>query len=295
MGGVNVHDAWEHGVMPYTTTGVFGKSSNVGTLMLAQRIGPQRYSDMLDKFGLGQRTGVGLPGESDGLVPPIDQWSGSTFSNLPIGQGLSMTLLQMTGMYQTIANDGVRIPPRIIKATIAADGTRTEEPRPGGRAGGVAGDRADRAQHVARRRCNATRRATSRAPARRLRSTATRSPARPAPRSRSTPAAAATTTTSTGSRSRAWRTTDDPRYVIGIMMDNPQRTADGHAGHYDGAAVPQHRRLAVAAGERAAVTRPGPAADTAGHLSRVGIQLARGRHRPRAGNRPGRAGTVSSP
>ncbi|HXU64027.1 MAG TPA: penicillin-binding protein 2, partial [Polyangia bacterium] len=117
MGGVNVHDAWEHGTMPYTTTGVFGKSSNVGTLMLAQRIGPQRYAEMLQKFGLGQRTGVGLPGESAGLVPPIDQWSGSTFSNLPIGQGLSMTLLQMTGMYQAIANDGVRVPPRIIKTT----------------------------------------------------------------------------------------------------------------------------------------------------------------------------------
>ena len=69
MGGVNVHDAWEHGVMPYTTTGVFGKSSNVGTLMLAQRVGPERYYDMLGKFGLGQRTNVGLPGESAGLVP----------------------------------------------------------------------------------------------------------------------------------------------------------------------------------------------------------------------------------
>src|SRR6202790_964032 len=132
MGGVSVHDAWEHGVMPYTTTGVFGKSSNVGTLMLAQRIGPQRYADMLAKFGLGQRTGGGLPGESAGLVPPIDQWSRSTFSTLPIGQGLSMTLLQMTGMYQTIANDGLRVPPRIIKATIAPDGTRTDEPRPEG-------------------------------------------------------------------------------------------------------------------------------------------------------------------
>ena len=63
MGGVTVGDAWEHGVMPYTTTGVFGKSSNVGTLMLAQRVGPERYADMLAKFGLGQRTGVGLPGE----------------------------------------------------------------------------------------------------------------------------------------------------------------------------------------------------------------------------------------
>ena len=68
MGGVSIHDAWDHGVMPYTTTGVFGKSSNVGTLMLAQRIGPERYYDMLGKFGLGQRANVGLPGEIDGLA-----------------------------------------------------------------------------------------------------------------------------------------------------------------------------------------------------------------------------------
>ncbi|MTE14011.1 peptidoglycan D,D-transpeptidase FtsI family protein [Nocardia aurantiaca] len=132
MGGVTVHDAWEHGVAPYTTTGIFGKSSNVGTLMLAQRVGEDRYFDMLKKFGLGQRTGVGLPGESGGVVPARDQWSGSTFANLPIGQGLSMTTLQMTSMYQAIANDGVRIPPRIVKAKVAPDGARTEEEQPDG-------------------------------------------------------------------------------------------------------------------------------------------------------------------
>ena len=152
MGGVTVHDAWDHGVMPYTTTGVFGKSSNVGTLMLAQRVGPERFYDMVRKFGLGQRTNVGLPGESAGLVPPIDQWSGSTFSNLPIGQGLSMTLLQMTDMYQTIANDGA--------ADTAADHQGHHRARrhpdrrtaPGRHSGGVAADRADRAADAARRR-----------------------------------------------------------------------------------------------------------------------------------------------
>ncbi len=204
MGGVTVGDAWEHGVMPYTTTGVFGKSSNVGTLMLAQRVGPERYAEMLDKFGLGQRANVGLPGESEGLVPPIDQWSGSTFSNLPIGQGLSMTLLQMTGMYQAIANDGMRIPPRIVKATIAPDGTRTDEPRPDGVRVVSAADRPDRTQHAARGSCNATRWARSRAPGRWLPSRATRSPARPAPHRRSTRRAGATTATSTGSPSPAW-------------------------------------------------------------------------------------------
>ncbi|MCX2933341.1 penicillin-binding protein 2 [Mycobacterium sp. CVI_P3] len=230
MGGVSVHDAWDHGVMPYTTTGVFGKSSNVGTLMLAQRVGPERYYDMLGKFGLGQRTNVGLPGESAGLVPPIDQWSGSTFSNLPIGQGLSMTLLQMTGMYQAIANDGLRIPPRIVKATVAADGTRTDEPRP-------AGIRVV-SPETARTVRNMFRAIVQRDPMGYQQGTG--------------PAAAVDGYQIAGKTGTAqqinpacgcyysdvyWITfagmapADDPRYVIGIMMDNPQRNADGSAGH----------------------------------------------------------------
>ncbi|AZG43700.1 peptidoglycan D,D-transpeptidase FtsI family protein [Gordonia insulae] len=114
MAGVTVNDAWAHGVEPYTTTGIFGKSSNVGTLMLARKVGEKRFADMVSRFGLGQRTGVGLPAESAGEVPALSQWSGGSFANLPIGQGLSMSLLQMTAMYQAIANDGLRIPPRIM-------------------------------------------------------------------------------------------------------------------------------------------------------------------------------------
>ncbi|MGH3978930.1 MAG: peptidoglycan D,D-transpeptidase FtsI family protein [Pseudonocardiaceae bacterium] len=127
-----VRDAWSHGILDMTFTGVLAKSSNVGTLLTAQRVGEQRFVRLLDRFGLGERTGVGLPGESSGRVPPREQWSGSTFANLPIGQGLSMTVLQLAGMYQAIANDGVRVPPRIVSAEIAADGSRTEPPRPDG-------------------------------------------------------------------------------------------------------------------------------------------------------------------
>ncbi|EFV14395.1 peptidoglycan D,D-transpeptidase FtsI family protein [Segniliparus rugosus] len=116
MGGVSIHDFLSHGTQRLTTAGIFGFSSNIGTLMLAQRLGEDRFMDLVKKFGLGQRTDVGLPGESEGQVPPRDQWSGSTFANLPIGQGLSMTLLQMTGMYQAIANDGLRMPPRILRS-----------------------------------------------------------------------------------------------------------------------------------------------------------------------------------
>ena len=229
MGGVTVHDAWTHGVTPYTTTGVFGKSSNVGTLMLAQRVGPDRYYDMLRKFGLGQRTNVGLPGESAGLVPPLDQWSGSTFSNLPIGQGLSMTLLQMASTYQTIANDGLRMPPRIVKATIAPDGTRTEEPRPEG--------------------IRVVSPETARTVRNMLRAVVQHDPR--GNQQGTGPAAAVEGYQISGKTGTAQQinpacgcyfdnvywitfagmaTADDPRYVIGIMMDNPQHAADGSPG-----------------------------------------------------------------
>ncbi|MCK7662867.1 penicillin-binding protein 2 [Corynebacterium sp. CCM 9185] len=130
MAGVTVKDAWPHGVVPFTTTGVFGKSSNVGTLMLADRVGQDRFAEMLDKFGVGRYTGIELPGESQGLLLDRSQWSGGTFANLPIGQGMSLTLLQMAGVYQAIANDGERIQPRIIRSVTAPDGEVTEQPEP---------------------------------------------------------------------------------------------------------------------------------------------------------------------
>ncbi|BAD56606.1 peptidoglycan D,D-transpeptidase FtsI family protein [Nocardia farcinica] len=230
MAGVTVSDAWGHDVAPYTTTGIFGKSSNVGTLMLAQRIGEDRFADMLHRFGLGQRTGVGLPGETAGQVPARDQWSGGTFANLPIGQGLSMSTLQMTGMYQAIANDGVRIPPRIVKATVAPDGTRTEEPQPEGV------------------------RVVSEQTARTLRtmfqSVVQRDPMDADQNGTGAPAAvegyqiAGKTGTAQKidprckcySSSSYWITfagmapAGDPRYVIGLMLDNPVRSSDGSGG-----------------------------------------------------------------
>jgi cell division protein FtsI (penicillin-binding protein 3) len=125
-----VSDAWDHGTERYTLTGVLAKSSNVGTIMTAQKVGEERFAEMLARFGLGAKTGVGLPGESAGLVPARESWSGSTFGNLPIGQGLSMTTLQMAAMYQAVANDGLRIPPRIIASTTGPDGVRVVPPAP---------------------------------------------------------------------------------------------------------------------------------------------------------------------
>lgn len=230
MAGVTVRDAWAHGVVPFTTTGVFGKSSNVGTLMLAQRIGQDRFADMLKKFGLGQRTEVGLPGESAGNVPPRDQWSGGTFANLPIGQGLSMTLLQMTGMYQAIANDGVRIPPRIVDAIIEPDGDRTEAERPDGIevvSPETARTVRDMFRSVTQKDPTGVQQGTGVAAAvdgyQIAGKTGTAQQVDPA--------------CGCYSNSKYWITfagiapADDPRYVIGIMLDAPVRSADGSGGH----------------------------------------------------------------
>lgn len=226
---VTVRDAWVHGVAPYTMTGIFGKSSNVGTLMLAQRVGPERWFDTLEKFGLGQRTGVALPGESSGLVPPIDQWSGSSFANLPIGQGLSMTLLQMTGMYQAIANDGLRIPPRIVKATIGADGSRTEEPRP-------EGIRVVSEQTAATLR-NMFRSVVQRDPTGVQQGTGWQAAVdgyqiagKTGTAQQINPACGCYYDDVYWITFAGIAPADNPRYVIGLMMNNPHRSADGSPG-----------------------------------------------------------------
>jgi cell division protein FtsI (penicillin-binding protein 3) len=233
MGGVNVRDAWAHGVMPYTTTGVFGKSSNVGTLMLAQRIGPERFYDMLGKFGLGQRTGVGLPGESPGIVPPIDQWSGSTFSNLPIGQGLSMTLLQMAGMYQAIANDGMRIPPRIVKATIAPDGAHTDEQQPNG-IRVVSEETARTVRNMLRAVVQADPMGTQQGTAPMAAVAGYQMAGKTGTAQKINPACGCYYDDVYWITFAGMAPADNPRYVIGLMMDAPVRNADGTPGHSAG-------------------------------------------------------------
>jgi cell division protein FtsI (penicillin-binding protein 3) len=125
MGGVTVGDAWSHGPVDMTATGILAKSSNVGTLMLAQRVGEKGVYDQLRKFGIGTKTGIQLNGESAGLLPKWNaapaksQWTASTFANIPIGQGVAMTMVQLASMYQAIANNGVRMPPTLIESTTA--------------------------------------------------------------------------------------------------------------------------------------------------------------------------------
>ncbi|WP_172832281.1 peptidoglycan D,D-transpeptidase FtsI family protein [Nakamurella panacisegetis] len=117
MGGRQIHDAWAHSPVQMTATGILGKSSNVGTLMIAQKVGANTFAAELAKMGLGRKTGIELPGESAGYYPDQANWSATSFANLPIGQGVSMTLLQLVDMYQAIGNKGVMVAPTIIAGT----------------------------------------------------------------------------------------------------------------------------------------------------------------------------------
>jgi cell division protein FtsI (penicillin-binding protein 3) len=132
MGGVTIGDAWYHSTQPFTATGILAESSNVGTLKIAQLLGRQTWYRYEKAFGVGTRTGIELPGESSGYVPPLKDWSASTWANVPFGQGEDMTVLQLASIYQTIANAGVRIPPRIVQSVTAADGSVDETTQPAG-------------------------------------------------------------------------------------------------------------------------------------------------------------------
>ena len=131
MGGTTVSDAWYHPTERFTATGILAESSNVGTLKIAKRIGPAVWDRYEKRFGVGTKTGIELPAESSGYLPPMSQWSDSSFANLPFGQGQSMTVLQLASIYQTFANDGVRVLPRIVQSvTTPGGGSTTIQPAP---------------------------------------------------------------------------------------------------------------------------------------------------------------------
>ena len=126
-----VTDAHDHEPIQWTVTGILAKSSNVGTIMLAREVGDEKLEQYLRAFGLGSTTGIELPGESAGILQNSADWTASRAANVPIGQGISVTTLQMASIYQTIANDGVRIEPRIVESVTDPDGRVREAPDPG--------------------------------------------------------------------------------------------------------------------------------------------------------------------
>jgi cell division protein FtsI (penicillin-binding protein 3) len=116
------HESHRHPTMAMTLTDVIAQSSNVGTIMTAERLGPERLDQYLRRFGFGEETGIGFPGEADGILMPREEWWSTSMGTIPIGQGIAVTPLQMLSVYATLANGGVRIQPRLIRGTIGEDG-----------------------------------------------------------------------------------------------------------------------------------------------------------------------------
>src|SRR3954453_19933011 len=129
-GDAVVSDAHERAPLDFTVTGILAKSSNVGTIMLAREVGDSTLERYMRAFGLGSRTGIELPGESPGILQDSAKWTPARAANAPIGQGISVTTLQLASIYQTIANGGVRIPPRIVQWVMVSGGAVHQEAAP---------------------------------------------------------------------------------------------------------------------------------------------------------------------
>ena len=121
-------DTPTHGNVSWTPTEIVARSSNIGTIRMAQLTGEQRLYETIRAFGFGSRTALDFKGESKGILAPLSRWNGLSLPNLAIGQGLAVTPLQMLQVYNTIANDGVLVPLRLIDGSAALAGT--PEPLP---------------------------------------------------------------------------------------------------------------------------------------------------------------------
>jgi cell division protein FtsI/penicillin-binding protein 2 len=109
-----IHDAEERGTVNYSVAQILAHSSNIGAITLAEKLGRTRLSSWITRFGFGRTTGIDFPGESPGIVLPPEKWSGSTIGNVPIGQGIAVTPVQMAAAYAAIANRGVWSRPHLV-------------------------------------------------------------------------------------------------------------------------------------------------------------------------------------
>jgi cell division protein FtsI (penicillin-binding protein 3) len=125
IAGETFRDHERHPPQRLTTTGLLAVSSNTGSIKLGQLLGKERLYDYLRKFGVGENTNSKLPGESAGILRPIKDWSGSSLPTFAFGQGYSVTAMQATSVFATIANDGIRVKPTILSGLVDQSGKFT--------------------------------------------------------------------------------------------------------------------------------------------------------------------------
>ena len=123
-----IHDTHAYGVL--SVADAFAKSSNVGAIRLAQKLGKERFYEYIGRFGFGRRTGIELPGESRGIVNPLESWRPDSIGSVAIGQEISVTLLQAVTAMGAIANKGVLVKPHIVRQVLLPSGRPTYEARP---------------------------------------------------------------------------------------------------------------------------------------------------------------------
>jgi cell division protein FtsI (penicillin-binding protein 3) len=129
--GFAIHDAHTHPVERMTLADIIVESSNVGSTMVADEVGSERLAAAFARFGYGQPTGVGFPGEAAGLMPELSRWTDLTRATISFGAGVAVTPLQMAAVYATIANGGTWVQPRLVSGTVAPDGSvRPVDPSP---------------------------------------------------------------------------------------------------------------------------------------------------------------------
>jgi cell division protein FtsI (penicillin-binding protein 3) len=117
-----------HPTEQMSLTDILANSSNIGTIMLGQKVGKDRIDSYLRKFGFGSKTSLDFPNESAGIMLPLPNWSGTSIATIPIGQGVAVTALQMLQAYNVIANGGVYVDPKLVLGTVGKDGVRHDAP-----------------------------------------------------------------------------------------------------------------------------------------------------------------------
>lgn len=110
-----IEDSHPRGTETLSVAEILAHSSNVGAVTIGQEVGEEKFSKWIDRFGFGHPTGIQFPVDEDGIVPALDEYSGSSMGNLPIGQGLAVTPIQMMAGYAAIANGGMLRPPQLVK------------------------------------------------------------------------------------------------------------------------------------------------------------------------------------
>jgi len=125
IAGRTFRDDKNHVTEHLTTAGVLAVSSNIGAIQIGATLSHDLFFSYLQKFGIGQSTGSNLYGESVGILHPVSTWSKSSAPTMAYGQGYSLTAMQATDVFATIANNGVRVAPNVIAGTLDANGTYT--------------------------------------------------------------------------------------------------------------------------------------------------------------------------